>query len=399
METSMITIFQNVRILTPFAQLAGVVIVRNGKIEGITDHVEPPEGAVVYDGQGLYLSPGFIDLHAHGGGGRSVMEGTAEAICAMADAHARFGTTSILPTTLSMDDASLARAGQAIEAAMRTGGTNAAILGIHFEGPYLSPLQAGAQAANTLRPPSEADPAPLLAFLPSMRMMGIAPELSGAYALGDLLAAHGVVVSVAHSNATYATVEAAIPHGFCDVTHLYSGCSTVIRKDAFRVAGVVEAGLNLDGLTTQVIADGCHLPHALLSLIYRCKGPDGMYAVTDALEFAASPIKPGMMYTQQNGQAVVYEDGVMKLPDRSAFAGSVTTMNQSVRVLRDAGIPLLDAVRMATSTPAARIGAHTKGRIAPGYDADIVLHDDDFSVKLCMAGGRVYHNEGIDAIG
>lgn len=391
----MITVIQNVQVITPFAMHDGVVVIRDGTIAQVCTHFDPPEDAAVYDGQGLYLSPGLIDLHVHGGGGRSAMEGTADAIRAMADAHAWYGTTAMLPTTLSMDEASLLRAAQSIVDVMRQDGGNAAILGIHFEGPFLSPQQAGAQAVNALRIPTQANIAPLLDFLPHVRMMGVAPELEGAMDLGDLLAAHGVVASVAHSDADYDTVAAAALHGYADVTHLYSGCSTVVRKNAFRVPGVVEAGLNLDALTVQVIADGCHLPLPLLQLIYRCKGVEGMYAITDGLEFAASAMQEGDTYQQRNGQPVLYEDGVMKLPDRSAFAGSAITMNKAVHTLHAAGIPLIHAVRMATDVPATRIGAGTKGRVAEGYDADLMLHDEAMNPRLCMRGGRVYRNEGI----
>lgn len=383
------TIFQNVKILTPFRQQAGVVVVQGRHIQAVCGHAEPAAGDAVIDGGGLYLAPGFIDLHVHGGGGHSVMAGTREAIVGMAQAHLAMGTTSLLPTTFSAPLPQLVAAAQAVSDAIAEGVCRANILGLHLEGPCLSAAQAGAQPPGALLIPAHADLSPLMAYLPILRMMGIAPELEGALVLGERLAAQGVVVSVAHSDADYDTVISAIGHGFSDVTHLYSGCSSVVRRDAFRVAGVVEAGLERDDLTVQAIADGCHLPPALLRLIYRCKGADGMYAVTDGLEYSAAPIVEGMRYRQQNGVETLYEDGVMKLADRSAFAGSVATMARLVRVLRGAGIPLTDAVRMATDTPATRIGALGKGRIAPGYDADIVLFDESIDVRLCMVSGQV----------
>jgi N-acetylglucosamine-6-phosphate deacetylase len=337
----------------------------------------------------MYLSPGFIDLHVHGGGGRSAMEGTAEAVIAMADAHLSYGTTSLLPTTYSMPIADIARAAQGIADAMRPGQCEANILGIHFEGPCLSAAQAGAQSKGDLLVPSRADLSPLLDFLPHIRMMGIAPELPGALALAETLSAAGVVVSIAHSDATFVEVEEAVKRGFSDVTHIYSGCSTVVRRSAFRISGVVEAGLTMNELTVQAIADGCHLPPELLRLIYRCKGADSMYAITDGLEFAASRIEEGAVYRQKSGMDVLYEDGVMKLPDRSAFAGSVATMSRTVNVLTRAGIPLRDAVRMATDTPAMRAGAIGKGRVAAGYDADLILFDDEINVKLIMVAGNI----------
>ncbi|MBQ8954355.1 MAG: amidohydrolase family protein, partial [Clostridia bacterium] len=253
----------------------------------------------------------------------------------------------------------------------------------------LSPTQGGAQSTEALLVPSKADLRALIEACSHLRMMGVAPELDGALTLGRRLNDLGVVASVAHSDADYDTVARAALSGFSDVTHLYSGCSSVVRRNAFRVAGVVEAGLEMESLTVQVIADGCHLPLPLLRLIYRCKGPEKMYAVTDGLEFAASHQEEGVTYVQRNGQACVYEDGVMKLPSRAAFAGSVATMSRLVRTLVKAGIPIRDAIRMATDTPARRIGAAKKGRVAAGYDADLLLLDDSLRVSLVMAKGKI----------
>lgn len=381
-------LFINARVLTPFTIRDAAVLVRGGRIEDIAEHIEPGENTRVIDAGGRLLAPGYIDLHVHGGGGRSVMEGTGEAICAMAHAHALRGTTSILPTTLSMPLPAMVRAAQAVSKAMAEKHPYT-ILGVHQEGPCLSPAQGGAQSTDALLVPARADLAALIEDCPALRMMGVAPELDGAMALGRRLSERGIVASAAHTDADYDTMARAVMNGFSDVTHLYSGCSSVVRRNAFRVAGVVEAGLEMSALTVQVIADGCHLPLPLLRLIYRCKGADGMYAVTDGLEFAAAGQKEGALYTQLNGQSCLYEDGVMKLPDRHAFAGSVATMSRLVRTLARAGIPLADAVRMATDTPAQRIGARGKGRIAAGYDADILLLDDTLHVTLVMAGGEI----------
>ena len=364
-------------------------VVENGCILDVAEHVPLAPDDRVIQGAGLYLCPGFVDIHVHGGGGFSAMSGKAEDVIAMANAHARHGTTSILPTTLAAPLPNLLKAVQGVRRAAALP-CDAAILGVHLEGPCLSPAQAGAQSPDDLKIPAETDLTPLLDAWPGgVHMMGAAPELPGALALGDQLAARGIVASIAHSNATYSQVEEALSHGYCDVTHLYSSCSGLIRVHSYRVPGVIEAGLNLDALTVQVIADGKHLPLSMLQLIYRCKGAEKIELITDGLEFAAGDLVEGAVYRQLNGVETVYEDGVMKLLSRESFAGSVATMHRCVRTMVQAGIPLRQAVRMASENPARRVGAAKKGRIAPGMDADLLLLDEKLDVKWVMAGGRV----------
>lgn len=383
------TWFVNARLVTPFELTAGVLAVEEGEIVAIAPRAEIPAGDRIIDARGLYLAPGFIDLHVHGGGGFSAMSDLPADIAAMARAHAAHGTTSILPTTLSAPPEAIRRAIRAIRAASELP-TDAQILGAHLEGPCLNPLQCGAQPPDDLRAPDQFDMEELLDAWPGgVRMVGAAPELPGGLSLGDLLARRGIVASIAHSNATYEQVQEAVLHGYRDVTHLYSGCSGLIRVNGYRVPGLIEAGLNLDALTAQVIADGKHLPLSLLSLIYRCKGADGIVLITDGLDYAAGELEEGTTYRQKNGVETVFEDGVMKLPDRQAFAGSVATMNRLVRNMVLAGVPLAHAVRMATDNPARRISAARKGRLATCMDADLVLFDDEIAVKFVMRGGRV----------
>jgi len=284
---------------------------------------------------------------------------------------------------------------EALTQAMRRTDLHSTIAGIHFEGPFLAPAQAGAQLPGALVTPEEVELSALEPYLPYIRMFGIAPEIPGAMALGAKLADKGIVVSIAHSDALYSQVEDAVFHGYSDVTHLYSACSSVRRINAFRVAGVVEAGLEMEELTVQAIADGCHLPDALLRLIYRCKGADNMYLVTDGLELSAADTQEGRIYTQANGINAVCEDGVLKLLSREAFAGSIATADRLVRIANRAGIPLCDCVRMVTDTPAHRIGLTGKGRIQQGYDADILLLDKDLQVSLVMTGGQIIRGNGL----
>ncbi len=379
------------KILTPLEEVAGAVVVRDGRFVGIA--ARPLEHVPSVDARGLYLAPGFIDLHVHGGGRCTPMSGRTQDVLAMCRAHALHGTTSILPTTLAAPRDMLLRAVSAVEEA-RHSEAPFRILGVHMEGPCLNPAQAGAQEPGVLTLPADLNLDEFLAACPSIRMMGVAPELEGGMTLGDRLAEKGIVASIAHSNATYAQVVEAASHGYRDITHLYSACSGIVRVGGFRVPGVIEAGLNLDEYTVQVIADGRHLPVPLLQLIYRCRGADSILLVTDGLEFAAADnLKEGEIYTQFNGVRALYEDGVMKLPDRTAFAGSAATMDRLVFHMHRAGVPMDEAVRMATLNPAMRIGEAKLGRIAPDCMADFVLFDDDINVKLVATGGRALRDD------
>lgn len=385
----------NGKIILPQRVLEGhTVVVEQGKIACVcpADQVPGKYEACMeqIDAGGSYLSPGFTDLHVHGGGGIEVNGASPEKIAAMCTAHAAHGTTSILPTALAAPLDDLLKAIDGVREAQALC-TSCHILGIHLEGPFLSPRQAGAQnPEHLLRPRPEAY-LPLLERWDAVRMVGAAVELEGARELGEELRRRRITASIAHSDASFEQVERAMDWGFSDVTHIYSGCSTVRRENAYRIAGVVEAGLLLDGLTVQVIADGRHLPPPLLKLIYKCKGADRISLVTDGLCASATDLEEGTVIRQANGMEMVYDDGVFKLPDRQAFAGSAATMERLVQNMhRLAGAPVWDAVRMASLTPASVIGMDgQKGSIEEGKDADLLLLDDQLNVRMVMVGGRV----------
>ncbi len=373
--------YKNAKVIFPDKIRDCVVATDNGKIIDIVDRYELCENDTEKDCKGLYLSPGFIDIHVHGGGNKSAMSEDYRDIIDMAEAHLKYGTTSIVPTTLAAPMEQLKRVTLSVKKASEQS-KNANILGIHYEGPYLSPKYKGAQSEEDLINPQDNPPHELLELWDKVLIMGAAPEVKGGMELGELLENRGITASIAHSAASFEICEEAIKNGYSDVTHIYNACASCFKTGVFRTAGVVEAGLTLDGLTTQVIADLRHLPQGLLRLIYKCKGDDNMYLITDGLEFSASDIKENTVYTQENGVKVIYEDNVMKLADGSALAGSAATLRDCVRnMYKCIGVPLYSAVKMATLTPATVIGNKTKGRIAKGCDADLILFDDDMNIK------------------
>jgi len=391
------TWFRNGIVLTPSRTIpGGGVLVENRKILAVLNPGEAvhEENVRIIDAGGRYISPGFIDVHVHGGGGIEIMGATPEEVVKMCTAHSRFGTTSILPTTMASPIPLLTEAIDAIHGAVSIS-TNCNILGVHLEGPFLSVAQCGAQAPDFIRNSDEESLHVLLDRWDGVKMMGAAPEIPNGYWLGEQLARRGITASIAHSDATFDEAIRALDHGYEDITHIYSGCSSMHRKNAYRIAGVVEAGLLDDRFSTQVIADGKHLPPALLKLIYKCKGRDRIVLISDGLAPSAGNIQPGDTYRQKNGVLTIMDDGVMKLPGMQSFAGSIATMSDLVRnMIRLADVPLNEAVQMASYNPAKLIRQHhKKGQIVPGMDADIIIFDENIDVCLTMTNGHIVYEK------
>ena len=389
---AVITRLENVTLVTPSRLFPGSAIdVENDKIVAVhTSTPAPLEGGKVIDYKGAYAMPGFVDIHIHGGGDVDFCTGTPEEIKAGCEAHAQYGTTTILPTTVTAPFERILSAIKNIRAAAEMV-TDCTIAGCHLEGPFFSPAQAGAQDPATLLEPNvEMLDAFCEAWPGGIKVMGAAPELKGGINFGNELKKRGILATIAHSDANYNTCVEALKNGYSDITHIYSGCSIVHRENAFRIGGVVEAGLVEDDFTVQMIADGCHLPPELLRLIFKCKGPDKISMITDALAFAAAGHPEGATTHGGNGDVYVLEDGVMKLENRQAFAGSVATTDRLVRnMVNLAGVSLCDAVTMMTRTPARVVGLDDhKGSIQVGYDADIVIMDQDLQVQSVMAMGK-----------
>ena len=364
--------------------LNGYVYFEDGIITDVTTEERPADE--VFDMTGYYVSPGFIDIHTHGGGGYR-FEGSTEEIVSGCNFHLRHGTTSICPTVSAAPFASMAESARHIRAAMADPRVKGTILGVHMEGPYLSAKQAGAQCPTHITPPMEED------YLPFIRENAdviarwtYAPENDTDQIFAKTLQEYGIVASAGHTDAIYGDMLRAYENGCSLVTHLYSCTSTITRDHGFRRLGVIETAYLMEDLFVEIICDGKHLPPELIRLIYKIKGADRIALVTDSLALAGTEQTHGFMQDTE----FVIEDGVCKLMDRSAFAGSIATADRLVRVaVKEAGISLPDAVKMMTLTPAQIMGLTNKGRLAVGMDADIAVFDEDIRIQAVFAKGEM----------
>lgn len=372
----------------------GTILLEDSVIRAVdrgSAEITDPEITVI-DAGGLYVAPGFIELHTHGAGGADFMDGSPESILQAARAHMEHGATSLVPTTLTSTMEDLFSTIDNFKIAKEQIKNGPELLGLHLEGPYFSMAQKGAQDPRYIKDPDPEEYRKIIAYADgAIVRWSVAPELPGAIEMGDYLVEHGILPSIAHTDAEYCHVLEAFRHGYTHVTHLYSGMSTITRKSGFRHLGVIESSYAIEDLTVEIIADGCHLPIELLQMIYRAKGADKICLISDSMRCAGQDTAKSILGSLQNGQEVIIEDGVAKLPDRSAFASSIATDDRLVRVMyREAGINLCDCIAMMSATPAKVMGiSHRKGGIEPGKDADLVIFDDQINLSKVICKGTV----------
>lgn len=370
-------------IITPRGLFSGYISFEKGKISAISDTA--PTDANVIDMTGKYISPGFIDIHTHGGGGYSFTESSREDVIRACEFHLEHGTTSIVPTVTTGAFDVMREAALNVKAAKESGECRANILGVHMEGPYLSPAQCGAQCPEHITEPREYEYASLLYELGnSLVRWTYAPERDAEGKFCEFMTQNGVLASAGHTNATYEHMKTAIGAGCGLVTHLYSCTSTVMRDHGFRSLGVIESTFLRDELCAEIIADGKHLPPELVRMIVKIKGESRVIAVTDSLSIAGSHATSGVM----SGVEYIVEDGVAKLCDRSAFAGSVATMDVLLSVLvNECDFSIVRAVKLLSENPARLLGLN-KGRLEVSYDADVVCFDHKLCVTDVFVGGQ-----------
>lgn len=390
------TIIYNGRVITPAGLWdGGSVRVRGNKIAEVSKQRIYMPGAREIDAKGRYVSPGFVDIHVHGGGGEWFSNPSPDAFEQIAKLHCQYGVTAlqVTPSALPMEDLTkIFAAYRQWLAEGRTGGSE--LIGIHLEGPFFNMEQRGAQPPQFIRPPTKEDAKVLLDNADVIKEMTIAPEVPGALELIRELAANGIVMAAGHTNAREDDMLKAIDAGLTHVTHVYSAMSMVVRIGPWRVPGVLEVALTHPALTLEMISDGCHLPATLLKLITRARGTDRIAIVSDALHAAGLP--EGLRF-DFDGQAAIVDQGVAIMADYTCFVGSIQPVGRMLRnVLKLTDVPFLEVVNMATSVPAKIVHVDDrKGKLVPGMDADITMFDDEIAFAMTMVGGEIVYAKSL----
>ncbi len=339
----------NGRLVLPDRVVEGqALLIEGARILGFASPGELGDAEQV-DVGGRYITPGLVDIHTHGGWNHRFDEADFEAYRIITEESARRGITALLPTTAGASIPSLVDCLNTCREWMSQPRPGAQILGMHMESPYISMAQKGAQNPKFVRLPDDGSAEALFEHAAIIRIFVLAPELPGALDLVRRAARLGIVVSAGHSMAKDEEILRAMDAGLSHITHLWSAMSMTVREGPWRKPGIVESALLFDGLTVEMISDNRHLPPNLMKLAYKCAGPDRLMAVSDSSAGAGLP--EGARFRAGDLEREVV-DGVAMLPDRTAFAGSTTPLNQMVPILvREAGIPLHEAVRMTTLTP------------------------------------------------
>jgi len=377
-------------IITPFQLLENkAIFIENGEIIEIKDERKIDTATLgeteIIEAQGKFVVPGYIDIHIHGGGGSDVMDGDWETINQIAITHSCFGTTSFLPTTMTMSKNKIIKSLQGICKAAKKGTAGAKILGVNLEGPYINSEKKGAQKEEDIRLPSIEE---FIQFQQTsgdlIRLITLAPEIPGAINFIKYLGKQGIIVSVGHSNATYAQVQAAINVGLSHVTHTFNA----MRGLHHREPGVVGAALSSPELTVEMIADGIHIHPVVMKILIQVKEIEKIVLITDAMR--AAGMSEGIY--ELGGQEVTVDKGQARLKD-GTLAGSILTMDKAVKnLVNKIGISLPKAIQMASYNPAKSVGVENKkGSLELGKDADIVILNKKLEVELTMVAGKVVY--------
>jgi N-acetylglucosamine-6-phosphate deacetylase len=375
------------KVITPEAIIPeGVVLVEDTKIIEVGNRrqvkFEESEFQTLHCEEQI-LIPGFIDVHIHGGGGRDVMEGTREAVEVISAVLAKHGTTSFLATTVTASPIATIRAVESLGKLMAEGTTGAKILGVHLEGPFISEKKRGVHPLEHIRKPSIRIFDELLKISGNhIKLITLAPEVEGGLELVQNARSKGVLVSIGHSNATFQEAMLAINAGASHATHTYNA----MREFNHRDPGILGAVLTDTRVWAEVIADGAHVDPAAVNILLKCKGGRNILLITDAISAADMP--DGQY--QLGSFVVKVSKGICRSPE-GQLAGSTLTQDRALRnIIRWSGLSLEEAIYMTTQNPARAIGvAGQKGTVQAGYDADLVLLNEDLSVHKTICEGKI----------
>lgn len=354
---------------------------RDGQITAIGS--APPD-ANAFDASGAIVAPGFVDTHVHGAGGSNFMMGEPRAVSAIAIALLRNGVTSALMATASVPREETIPALTRMRRFVGRHPSGLDLLGLHLEGPFLSFEYRGVHRADAVRAPADDEVAEMIAALgPALRVVTMAPEVDGAVRAAERFIANGTRVSIGHTGASAADVHTFTSRGVRRATHVLnampSRAESTLVDELFADPRVV----------VELIADGHHVLHPAVRTLYKELGPERIAVVSDGADVTGLPDGP---HRRWEGTDVVLLDGVSRTPS-GTLAGSVSPLDASLRFLvRDAGVPLADALQSLSATPAQSIGATSKGELSPGHDADLVILDEELRVRATIAGGRLVHN-------
>ena len=361
----------------------GSLLIENGIIKEINPSETNDSNSI--DCNGLYVSPGFVDVHIHGAGGYDTMDGTFEAINEISKTICKYGTTSFTPTTMTMSANDILKSMTSIKKAKLEGTDGAIVLGAHLEGPFISPSAIGAQNPNFLIAPSFENFKSMTGdAMDSVVSITMAPEVAGAKELASQLTDMGIRCSIGHTKATYEEAIEGIKCGFCHSTHLFNAMTGVTHREP----GVVGATFDSD-ITTETISDGIHISYPSLRIAYKQKGIDKTLLVTDAMCACGMPDGTYAL----GGQPVTVKNGAARL-ENGALAGSVLTLNKAVKnILDNSEYKLYEIIKMASYNGAKFCKVDDKkGQIKENFDADLVIFDENIDVKITIVGGKIVYN-------
>lgn len=378
----MLTQIINGKIFTPNGWLEdGSVIVRDDKILEVTNCDLALIGANLYDAKGMYIIPGIVSMHIHGGGGHDFTECTEEAFRAAVNAHLMHGATTIYPTLSSSPFKKLYKAAAICEKMMSEEGTP--VEGLHIEGPYLNPNMAGTQYAKDIKKIEKEEYVEFLNKTHCVKRWDSSPELEGALEFASYLKSKGILAAISHTEAEYEDIRKAYEAGYSHTAHFYNAMPGFHKRREYKYEGTVESVYLTDGMSIELIADGHHLPSTILRLAYKLKGVENTALVTDALSFAADKEQ------LSKNDDIVIEDGVCKMADKSALAGSIATAENLIQTMVKAGVPLEDSIRMATETPARIMHVDDrKGTLEHDKDADILILNNRLEIEKIWQKGK-----------